>query len=275
MSHGLGFRVAYTISKTIDVTSGFRARSSSYTDPADPAFDRGLADFDTPQRLVLSPIWEIPFFKNGNAFEKHALGGWTVSTIAAFQKGNPFTLFSYNYGDELGLGSGDRPDVVGPIQMLNPRKQSTFAPSANGLNGSCLSGQSTGHFLFNPTNLVCAVGPPNGMPVPNVPSTSLIQGGVPLFTFGNMGRNVLRGPGINNFDISLMKNFQFTESKYLQFQTNFFNAFNHAQFFSPTFSEGTVGMGTEFGQVTTDSTPSNSPYYRGPRIIQFALKLYF
>jgi len=272
MNHGLGFRVAYTVAKTIDTTSGFRARSSTFTDPADPRFDRGLADFDTPQRLVLSPIWQIPYFKNGNAFTKNVLGNWTLSTITAFQKGNPYTVFSNNYSSDTNIFL-ERPDQVGAVQTLNPRKQSTFAPSANGLNGSCLPGPTTGHFMINPTNLVCAVGPPNGLPVPA--GSSLVAGGVPLFTNGNMGRNVLRGPGINNWDISLMKNFPFTESKYLQFQTNFFNAFNHAQFFSPTISEGTVGGASAFGQVTSDSTPSNSPYYRGPRIIQFALKVYF
>jgi Carboxypeptidase regulatory-like domain len=275
MNHGLGFRVAYTVAKTIDTTSGFRARSSTFTDPADPRFDRGLADFDTPQRLVLSPIWQIPYGQNASGFKKYALGGWTVSTIAAFQKGNPFTIFSNNYSSDSNIFL-ERPDQIGPIQTLNPRKQSTFAPAANGLNGSCLSGPTTGRFLVNPTNLVCAVGPPNGLPVPAIPGgTYLVQGGVPLFTNGNMGRNVLRGPGINNWDISLMKNFQFTESKYLQFQTNFFNAFNHAQFFSPTLSEGAIGFTPSFGQVTTDATGSQSPYYRGPRIIQFALKVYF
>ena len=96
-----------------------------------------------------------------------------------------------------------------------------------------------------------------------------------MFSYGNMGRNVLRGPGINNWDISIMKNFQFTESKYLQFQSNFFNAFNHTQFFGPTLDGGSIGGGGTFGQVTTDSTPSNSPYYRGPRIVQFALKMFF
>jgi hypothetical protein len=272
LSHGLQFRVAYTVSKTIDVTSGFRARSSTFTNPADPRFDRGLADFDAPQRLVLSPIWQIPYGKNGNAFVKQALGGWTVSTITSFQKGNPFTIFSSN-GASFSNEGLDRPDIVGPIQMLNPRNESTFAPGSNGLNGSCLPQQTTGHFLFNPANLICAAGPPIGQPVPA--NSSLVAGGVPLFTFGNMGRNVLRGPGINNWDISLMKDFHLTESKYLQFQSNFFNAFNHAQFFSPTSSEGSVGGSSEFGQVTTDSTPSNSPYYRGPRIIQFALKFFF
>jgi Carboxypeptidase regulatory-like domain len=272
MNHGLGFRVAYTVGKTIDVTSGFRARSSTYTDPADPRFDRGLADFDTPQRLVLSPIWQIPLGKNASGFKKYALGGWTASTIAVFQKGNPYNLYSQNGSGFLNLGL-DRPDVVGPIKVLNPRKISTFSPSPNGINGSCLPETATGHFMFDPTNVVCALGPPVGYPVPA--NSSLIAGGVPMFTYGNMGRNVLRGPGINNWDISLMKNFQFTESKYLQFQTNFFNSFNHAQFFSPTLQSGTEGFANQFGQVTTDATGSSSPYYRGPRIIQFALKVYF
>jgi Carboxypeptidase regulatory-like domain len=273
MSHGLGFRVAYTLSKTIDVTSGFRARSSTYTNPSDPAFDRGLADFDAPQRLVLSPIWEIPIGNHGNSFVKKALGGWEVSTITSFQSGNPFTIFSNNNSSITNEGL-DRPDVVGPIQTFgNTRQQETFSPDPDGLHGSCLPGTVTGHFVFNPMNLVCATGPPVGQPVPA--GSSLIAGGVPLFTYGNMGRNTLRGPGINNWDISLMKNFQFSESKSLQFQTNFFNAFNHTQFFSPTSGAGAVAGSSTFGQSTSDTTPSSSAYYRGPRIMQFALKFYF
>jgi hypothetical protein len=93
-----------------------------------------------------------------------------------------------------------------------------------------------------------------------------VPGGVPLFTHGNMGRNGLRGPGINNRDISIAKDFKFTESTSLQLRSEFFNAFNHVQFYSPTFQDGTVGGDALFGQVTSD---------RGPRVIQFALKLYF
>jgi len=275
MNHGLGFRVAYTVSKTIDETSGFRARSSTYTNPFDPAFDRGLADFDAPQRLVISPIWEIPLARHGNSFTSKVLGGWNVSTIASFQSGNPFILYSSN-GNSFSNEGLDRPDVVGPIQMLgNFRDQQTFAPSADGLHGSCLppGPAITGHFLFNPTNLVCAPGPPAGQPVPA--NSALIAGGVPMFTYGNMGRNVLRGPGINNWDISIFKNFNFTESRYVQFQANFFNAFNHVQPFGPTLQGGTVGGSSLFGQVTSDTSGSISPYYRGPRIMQFALKIYF
>ncbi|HEY1660125.1 MAG TPA: carboxypeptidase regulatory-like domain-containing protein [Candidatus Sulfotelmatobacter sp.] len=273
MNHGLGFRVAYTLAKTIDVTSGFRARSSTFTIPYDPAFDRGLADFDAPQRLVLSPIWDIPVWSKANAFEKNIFGGWSVSTITSFQSGNPFTLYSSNGASESEEGL-DRPDVVGPIHVFrNPRQLRTFSPGSDGLHGSCLPQTVTGNFWIDPTNLVCAVGPPAGQPF--TPNIGLVPGGVPLFSYGNMGRNVLRGPGINDWDISLMKNFKLTESKSIQFQSNFFNAFNHTQFFGPTSGAGALGLGSQFGQVSTDSTPSNSPYYRGPRIIQFALKILF
>ncbi|MGP0099007.1 MAG: carboxypeptidase regulatory-like domain-containing protein [Terriglobales bacterium] len=273
MDHGLQFRVAYTLAKTIDVASGFRARSSTYTNPTDPAFDRGLADFDATQRLVLSPVWEIPFGNRGSALEKRVLGGWVVSTITSFQSGNPFTVYSENGASESEEGL-DRPNVIGPVHIFkNPRVLRSFTPNADGLHGSCVSNTSPAPYWFDPTNLVCAVGPPVGQPY--VPGIGLTQGGVPLFTYGNMGRNVLRGPGINNWDISIMKNFQLTESKSLQFQSNFFNAFNHTQFYGPTSSEGSTGGASQFGQVSTDTSPSSSPYYRGPRIMQFALKIYF
>ncbi len=270
LNHGLQFRVAYTNSKTIDDSSGFRARSSTLTDPNNPAFDRGLADFDVPQRLVISPIWQIPWdkpFQNHSVAEK-ILGGWSVTGIVTFQAGNPFTLFSENNSGELN-NYLDRPDVTGPIQKFtNLRQQQTFSPSSNGANGSCLGGTETGIFLFNPMNLVCAVGNPVGLPGDPlaVANGEFVPGGVPLFSHGNMGRNVLRGPGINNWDISFLKDIKLTESKSLEFRSEFFNAFNHVQFYSPTFQSGSLGYSGQFGQITSD---------RGPRIIQFALKFYF
>jgi hypothetical protein len=83
------FRVAYTLAKTIDVTSGFRARSSTFTNPTDPAFDRGLADFDARHRLVLSPVWQIPSGKNWNAFEKEISGGMGGLHDYLFSVGKP------------------------------------------------------------------------------------------------------------------------------------------------------------------------------------------
>lgn len=254
LSHGMQFRAAYTLAKTIDMTSGFRARSATFADPANPRLDRGLADFDATHRLVISPIWEIPIGKSGSAFTRQALGGWTVATIVSFQSGNPFTLFSENNASELN-DFLDRPDVIGPVQIYhNPRQIQT-------LGGDC-GGGVPGHYYFNPASFECAVGSPIGL----APDPLLTPGGVPLFTIGNMGRNALRGPGINNWDISISKDFKFTESKYVEFRSEFFNAFNHVQFYSPTYQDGTIGGDSLFGQVTSD---------RGPRVIQFALKVYF
>lgn len=263
MNHGLLFRAAYTLSKTIDDSSGFRARSSTYTDPLNPALDRGLADFDARQRFVISPIWEIPFGSKGTSLLSKVAGGWSVASVISFQSGNPFSIFSNNNSSESD-NFLDRPDIIGPVQIFSdPRQIRTFSPSSDGIHGSCLSGPTTGHFWFDPTNVDCA----------NAPFT---PGGVPLFSHGDMGRNTLRGPGINNWDISLLKDFKFTESKSLQFQASFFNAFNHVQFLGPSSSEGASGFSGQFGQVTSDTSQSTTTaYYRGPRLIQFALKFYY
>ena len=263
VSHGMQFRAAYTLSKTIDDNSGFRARSSTLTDPLNPRLDRGLADFDATHRLVISPIWQLPLGSHGNSMFDKIAGGWSVAAIVSFQSGNPFTIFSNNNSSELD-NFLDRADVIGPVTIFkNPRQIRTFSPSTDGVHGSCLGGTESGPFWFDPTNLVCA----------NAPG---VAGGVPLFSHGNMGRNSLRGPGINNWDISILKDFKLTESKSLEFQAGFFNAFNHVQFFGPSSSEGASGFSGNFGQVTSDTTPSTTTaYYRGPRLIQFALKFYF
>jgi hypothetical protein len=261
LSRGLQFRAAYTLSKTIDDSSGFRARSSTYTDPLNPRLDRGLSDFDATHRFVVSPIWQIPFRQNGKSLLGKVAGGWSVSGVISFQSGNPFTIYSNNNSSELN-NFLDRADVIGPVHIFkDPRTIRTFSPSPDGIHGSCLSGAEQGPFWFDPTNLVCATGVP---------------GGVPLFSHGDMGRNSLRGPGVNNWDISLLKDFKLTESKSLQFQADFFNAFNHVQFYGPSSTQGASGFSSNFGQVTSDTSNSTvTSYYRGPRLIQFAMKFYF
>ena len=85
--------------------------------------------------------------------------------------------------------------------------------------------------------------------------------------YGDTGHNILRGPGGKNWDMSLFKNFQFNESRYLQFRAEFFNVFNNVQFGNPNafVCGGTCGEGT----ITSLAAGST------PRQIQFALKLYF
>jgi len=84
------------------------------------------------------------------------------------------------------------------------------------------------------------------------------------FDYGNSGVGIILGPGQSNWDVSLVKMTRFGERHSLQFRTEFFNAFNHAQFNNP----GTaVSTPTTFGVITGTSV--------NPRLIQFALKYMF
>jgi hypothetical protein len=82
----------------------------------------------------------------------------------------------------------------------------------------------------------------------------------PLGTFGNSGRNILQTPGLNNWDIGVVKNTPLTERMRLEFRTEFFNAWNHAQFGVPQMSV----QSPLFGKIRSA---------RDPRLIQFAMKL--
>lgn len=256
-SNNVQFRAAYTLAKTIDLTSGFRSRSSEYTDPYDYRLDRALADFDVPQRLVISGIFMMPFARgiHSDGFLKKVADGWQLNVIASFQRGNPITLYSNSNASQQDQSPDlTRTNIIGPVPYLSPRVQ-----NPSGYASQCNGGNNTpGPFWFNPTNLVCAACPVTD-PTCADPAD---QPGIPLFTYGDTPRNFIRGPGINNWDLSIVKGTKITESKSLEFRAEFFNAFNHVQFFRID----NAGGSPTFGQVLTD---------RGPRIIQLALKFYF
>jgi len=83
------------------------------------------------------------------------------------------------------------------------------------------------------------------------------------YTIGNAGRNIMRGPGINNWDLAIFKNFHFTERVYLQFRAEAFNAFNHTQLNNPNTN---IELPAQGGRVFSA---------KDPRIGQLALKVYF
>ena len=241
-SHGFTLRGAYTWAKTIDLTSGYRSRSYAFTDPIDFNLDRGLSDFDTPQRLVISGLWEVPFDRgiHSDGLLKKIAGGWQFNVIATFQAGNPITLYS-NDNQSYQNNYLDRPDIIGPVQYFNPRNRQSFSASDADCMGNDVTG---GTFWFNPAAFECVNLEP--------------------FTYGSLSRNALRGPGINNWDLSIVKNTPIGgEKRSLQFRAEFFNAFNHTQFSNPD----NQGFSGTFGQVTLTR--------EDPRIIQFGLKFYF
>jgi len=242
-SRGFNVRGAYTLAKTTDNQSGFRYNNSVFTDPLNFAFDRGLANFDITQRLVISGIWELPLdrpFRNGHNIMRKIAEGWQLSGIASFQSGVPFTI--YSQANSSGVSTGyDRADLVGPTHIFDPRSLHSFDPAT--VSANCLGAAApNAHFYFDPTAYNCT--------------------GVAPLTFGNSGRNSVRGPGRNNFDLTIGRRFKLAESRLVEFRAEFFNAFNHTNFMNPD----NFGQDSTFGQITAA---------RDPRIIQFVLKFYF
>jgi hypothetical protein len=106
--------------------------------------------------------------------------------------------------------------------------------------------------------------------------TEAIQNATPG-RFGNAGKGIIQGSGVNNWDINLSKNFYFTERHRLQFRAELFNAFNHAQFDDPVLqplvrdASGRV-LNPNAGKVTS---ASDFGFRQTERVIQFGLKYNF
>ena len=246
-SDGLYFQNAYTWSHCIDNSSGLR----SNTRFNNPRADRGNCEQDIRHRNVLSYIYELPFYKSQSGFAGKVLGGWQISGVTVLQTGLPFNITEPTDRSLTGAGS-DRPDFVGgTLQFFDPRNTNqtlgpnTTAPTNNhAFNGT---GGGTGTAASNP--FFRRVGS----------AASLAGGGG---RFGNLGRNVFHGPGDINFDVTLMKRTKIGENKIIEFRSEFFNVFNHANFGNPNGSIGSVN----FGRITTTDDP---------RLIQFGLKFQF
>ena len=241
---GFELQVAYTWSRLISSTinQDTEAKSKPVQDTYNLAGEKALGTQDQPQTLSVNYIYELPFFKrSSNPFAKEALGGWQLQGIYSARSGLPQTICIDH--DVVGLNDGG---------TICERPDVIAAPNLD-------RSKQTIQQYFNTSAFV--------LQAPG--------------TFGNSARNNVRGPGINNWDFSVFKDFalpRFTggsgEGPRLQFRAEFFNFLNHTQFstINTTFvpAQDVLGSpataGGSFGSVT-GTYPS--------REIQLALKLVF
>ncbi len=173
---------------------------------------------------MLSYYWDIPTGKHAGAFGK-VVNGWAISGISSFQSGFPIRMQTQNDNE-----------LISSIDFAG-----TMAPSLVGPL-QFLDPKKNGNYWFNPSSFADPL---------------------PLGTFGNLKRTLCCGPGTDNTDLAIHKKTNISESKYVQFRAEFFNVFNHTQFFNP---DGNFSDGSNFGRITRA---------RDPRLIQFALKFYY
>jgi Carboxypeptidase regulatory-like domain/TonB dependent receptor len=243
-SNGLQFEASYTYAHALDDASSAALGSLSNGDFRDqryPYLEYGNSDFDVRHRLVVSYVYQLPF-GNGKTFGGHAtglknqiIGNWQFAGITTASTGNWFTVTDAvtNVSSSDG-GGGVSYFEVRPNVVSNPNSK------------PCIPGT-----IFN----TCA----------------FVDNTTP-FTFGNAGRNIVRGPGFQNWDLSFFKMFPVREQMRFEFRAEFFNIFNHVNpLFEPTGEISEEPQPLEFG------TPQYG-YVQGardPRFVQFALKFYF
>ncbi|MGZ4835372.1 MAG: outer membrane beta-barrel protein [Terriglobales bacterium] len=242
------FQGAYTFAKSTDATSsGNTALNTAFNDESDLKFSRGLSDYDRKHRLTVSYRYELPFFSSDSGLKRTLLGDWAISGITIFQSGTPFSVTDSGAGSAY-LGPGLTPATLG-------------AQLASG--GSIGAGLTSGDIhqrldgYLNLSNFTTApVADPGGCQADSNACTT---------AFGNLRRNIYRGPFQQNWDFSLIKNFRLTEKQSLRFTVDFFNIWNHANFASPSLND--VENPGPFGKIlSTVGTP---------RLIQFQLRYAF
>ncbi|HEY7305530.1 MAG TPA: TonB-dependent receptor [Bryobacteraceae bacterium] len=224
LSYGLSLLANYTYSKELNDFAPAQSGGRN-TNPFDRHFDYGPSSDDLAHVFNFSGTYEFPHVAAGG-FKDKLVNGWKLSAIVSWHTGPPFTVFS-GFDNSFSAVNKDRTDFIGT-------KISQAQLGSDRSHGEMIQQWfDTSLFVAN------AVG-----------------------TFGNTGKNILRGPRFFSDNMSLMKDTKITERTAVQFRAEFFNAFNNVNFDLPD----RVFADTAFGQITSAQPP---------RILQFALKLIF
>lgn len=282
-ANGFGFNASYTLSKSIDIGSTDPGSTTASGRPDTPNLglvvqgdqrnlnaNRALSDFDRPHRFSTSFVWELPDFGS----KSKLLTGWQLSGFGQWQSGTPFSIFASNAGFEAVGTSGDiesqflgifinSTERAGPLGPINTRIDVFNVGGASGTLFNAAFGRPSVRSLAllrqrgsDPTREYF-----NTCQDPSNADCALLA---PLGGFGNLGRNVLRGPSQKRIDLSLQKTTRLTERVSLELKWDVFNIFNFVNFANPN---SDLSDETDFGQITRT--------VGAPRVMQFGAKLRF
>jgi hypothetical protein len=235
MSHGFQVQGAFTWGKSIDTSSATMAgdafgNSISSLNWFDLRLGRGLSDFNIGRTLVVNGTWEVPSPKSLSGPAKWALDGWQLGLIFQANDGVPFTPTWGTGDDPANTSSND--DWAYPNRLGGPGCNTLTNPGnpAHYIKTECFSVPTAPNLAF--WNQYCDPLPPT------LGGTSVDPNSLLCFNLrGNVGRNILIGPGLTNVDFSVFKNNyikRISENFNVQFRAEIFNILNHANFAPPT-----------------------------------------
>lgn len=282
-TRGFATHASYTFSKSIDIgsTDPGSTTASGRPDTAnlglivqgdqqDLNANRAVSDFDRPHRVSGSVVWDLPSFGSQSNF----LSGWQLSGFGQWQSGAPFSIFASNAGFEALRSSGDIESQFFGIFLsgsdrLTPISAGSFREEIFNVGGA--SGTLFNAAFARPSvrslELLRRQGDDPTREYFNTcqdrdnPNCALLA---PLGGFGNLGRNILRGPAQKRFDVSLRKTTKLSERYTLELKWDVFNVFNLVNFANPN---SDLSDETDFGQITRT--------VGAPRVMQFGVKLRF
>jgi hypothetical protein len=244
-SNGLSILANYTYSKALAASQQGSNGTLNQRRSCLPGCDYGSTTSDIPHSFIVSAVWELPYghgrhFGNTiNPVVNGVLGGWDIDAIVSMQSGLPFTITAPNN------------TAWSPGQI----RANTYCDGRSALSNKDI--RSNGHYWFKPQTVgqtqlqgACYVDPSKD-PV------NLVGGSLPLkpgtterarAAFGTSSFNSMRGPGVNNWDMGIHKNFPLFKEATFTLRGEFFNIWNHTQFANPN---GGVAAGTNFGLITS------------------------
>jgi hypothetical protein len=247
-SKGFGFQGSYTWSKNLS-NDGFN--SANLNNPLDLDQQYGETPFSRPHRFIAGFQYQLPF--KGTGVVGTLVQDWMVSGTTLIQSGNPLTLFDARGGTIYygGAPSNGAEKGASRAQLCPGVTADQILTTGSVKDRLGKAGDTSVPRYFNLTAFCAPAAIGNGT------------------DFGNLGVGAVRGPGQANTDLSLTKLFHIREGQTLQFRSEFFNAFNHAQFALPlaNFNQALFPSSPTFGLITATSV--------NPRLIQFALRLQF
>ncbi len=226
--HALQWNLEKRFSHGFSILTNYTwSKTSDDLDAANPfnrSVSRALATEDIPHNFKFSNVFEVPRLNVGGAVNR-ILNGWQLNSIVTWQSGFPFTVVSGRDNSFSGVGS-DRADFLGGNAQLS-------------------SSRSHGEQVLRWFDISKFTA--------NTPGT-----------FGNAGRNILRGPKYFHTDFGLLKTTAVTERVNVQLRAEFFNLFNNVNFRLPN---GNISS-AQAGRITSVVDDNQ-------RIIQFGLKILF
>lgn len=263
MRRGFQVRAAYTWSRNIDTSSSAIGGDGSVSSVSslvnfDLKLDRGLSDFNISHTAAIAGTWQIPAPRLASGPTAWAMNGWELSAIFKAHTGTPFTPTFGTDGDPLGLNSSDPWDYPSRISGLGC--------------GSLVNPGNVNHYI----KTQC-------FSLPTAPTQAFYtQYCDPSFSYptcinlrGNVGRNILPGPGLVNLDSSLIKNTRISrisETFNLQFRAEIFNLTNRANFQVPTLPDNTdlydsTGAPNPAAGLLTSTTTTSRQIQLGAKLI--------